>query len=173
MKTYGGISAANQTPFSLEDCLADAVTRHQRNWSDQLAVNVTNQTQSSMSLLGDSEQFTLVLDHIIKNARDAAHTAVQNSPRTLDIVALEQDDHLVITLSDNCGGIASEVMPYIFDPFFTTKDPDKGMGLGLSVSHGIISSMGGRISAENTSKGVAFTIALSLDNSTSSVSEQP
>lgn len=163
MKTYGGISAANQTLFSLEDCLADAVTRHERNSPERLAIKLTNQTSSSISLLGDSEQFTLVLEHIIKNARDAAQTTAHNDPCTLDIAVLAQEDSWVITLSDNCGGIADDVMPYIFDPFFTTKDPDKGMGLGLSVSHGIISSMGGRISAENTENGVTFAICLPVD----------
>jgi nitrogen fixation/metabolism regulation signal transduction histidine kinase len=49
-----------------------------------------------------------------------------------------------------------------FDPFFTTKAPNKGAGLGLSASYGIIDDMGGQITVANSASGARFTIRLPL-----------
>jgi PAS domain S-box-containing protein len=57
-----------------------------------------------------------------------------------------------ITISDTGSGIASEHMPQIFEPFFTTKS-EKGTGLGLWVSYGIVKAHKGEIKVE-TEPGV-------------------
>ncbi len=66
----------------------------------------------------------------------------------------------MIECADDAGGIAAEAIDQIFDPFVTTRAGGKGTGLGLSVAHGIISEMGGTISAANRDAGALFTIAL-------------
>ena len=49
----------------------------------------------------------------------------------------------------------------IFDPFFTTKDVDKGTGLGLTITYGIVKDHGGTLHAANPPDGGAqFTIEL-------------
>ena len=49
----------------------------------------------------------------------------------------------------------------LFDPFFSTKDVGEGMGLGLSITYGIIKQFGGEISAANHPEGGAsFTVTL-------------
>ncbi len=63
-----------------------------------------------------------------------------------------------VTLENDGPKLNEGVMQKIFEPFFTTKEVGKGTGLGLSVSHGIIKSHGGGISAANTGRGVAFTV---------------
>jgi C4-dicarboxylate-specific signal transduction histidine kinase len=48
-----------------------------------------------------------------------------------------------------------------FDPFFTSKEQERGLGLGLSVSHGIITGAHGRIDVESkVGKGSTFRISL-------------
>ncbi|PHV11246.1 ATP-binding protein [Chitinimonas sp. BJB300] len=69
------------------------------------------------------------------------------------------DDMVWISISDNGRGIAPDIMPHIFDPFFTTKLVGTGTGLGLSVSYGIISKMGGHIEVDSgPGQGATFTV---------------
>jgi signal transduction histidine kinase len=56
---------------------------------------------------------------------------------------------LRISFEDNGAGIAPEHIGRVFDPFFTTKDVGEGIGLGLSVSYGIIQEHGGDIHVES------------------------
>ena len=66
-----------------------------------------------------------------------------------------------IQIADTGSGIPANIMRRIFDPFFTTKAPGAGMGLGLAISHQIISSMNGQITVDSTlGHGSTFTVTL-------------
>jgi signal transduction histidine kinase len=68
-----------------------------------------------------------------------------------------------IVVSDTGSGIESSVIDHIFEPFFTTKAVGKGTGMGLSVAHGIITSLGGEMEVESMpGVGTRFTILLPL-----------
>ena len=56
---------------------------------------------------------------------------------------------LRISFEDNGAGINPEHIGRVFDPFFTTKDVGEGIGLGLSVSYGIIQEHGGDIQVDS------------------------
>ena len=67
----------------------------------------------------------------------------------------------VVEISDTGAGIASDVQPRIFDPFFTTRPVGQGIGLGLSICHGIVRSLGGDITFRSASgRGTTFCVAL-------------
>jgi len=59
----------------------------------------------------------------------------------------EQTDQITIAFRDNGCGMTSEVLDNIFEPFFTKRKSGKGTGLGMSISHRIISDHGGTIEA--------------------------
>jgi len=73
------------------------------------------------------------------------------------------DRHAYVEVRDTGPGIPPEALPRVFDPFFTTKPPGEGSGLGLSVSYGIVTELGGSLRAEDVADGGAsFTIELPL-----------
>jgi CheY-like chemotaxis protein len=67
----------------------------------------------------------------------------------------------VLEVRDSGAGIAPEVLAHVFDPFFTTKPVGSNPGLGLSICHGIVTSIGGRIEAQSVvGKGATFRVTL-------------
>jgi len=85
-----------------------------------------------------------VFMNIIANAIDALEDVFnheQTSTRQLAIAihtSLIGNDWVKISISDNAGGIPEHIRDNIFEPFFTTKPVNKGTGMGLSISHQII-----------------------------------
>jgi PAS domain S-box-containing protein len=68
---------------------------------------------------------------------------------------------VAITISDTGPGMSSEVQKHLFSPFFTTKAIGAGRGLGLAICHGIVSALGGQISATSqVDRGSTFVVVL-------------
>lgn len=89
--------------------------------------------------------------------------AVQAIPEAGDvwIRTASLGDKVIIVVKDNGCGIPEANLAKIFDPFFTTKKVGQGMGLGLSLSYGIIQKHGGTMRAfSHDGQGTEFTIEL-------------
>ena len=72
-------------------------------------------------------------------------------------------DALEIIIEDSGSGISQENLEKIFDPFFSTKS-QKGFGLGLSVSYGIIQNHGGCVDVNSREgEGTRFTISFPIE----------
>jgi len=68
---------------------------------------------------------------------------------------------VIAEVADTGAGMPAEVLARVFDPFFTTRRVGDGMGLGLSICHGIVTSLGGQIEAKSESgKGSLFRVTL-------------
>jgi len=73
-------------------------------------------------------------------------------------------DDIRVSIEDNGKGIPDDILPQIFDPFFTNKPLGEGTGLGLSVSHGIVENLGGRIKVESkVGVGTCFTLIFPIE----------
>lgn len=69
--------------------------------------------------------------------------------------------YVVLTVSDSGHGMTPETLERVFEPFFTTKSVGEGTGMGLAIVHGIVTSIGGAITAESEHhKGSTFRIYL-------------
>jgi two-component system NtrC family sensor kinase len=68
---------------------------------------------------------------------------------------------ILIEFIDNGIGIPSEAIPHIFEPFFSTKQEVHGIGLGLSIAHGIIHNHKGKIQVKSE-PGNGTTISITL-----------
>jgi two-component system C4-dicarboxylate transport sensor histidine kinase DctB len=105
-----------------------------------------------LHVTGNTVQLEQVILNLMRNALDA----VAGRPNAwIRISARAAADTVFVAVSDNGPGIAPELINRIFDPFFTTKGVGDGLGLGLSVSYGIVQDFGGRIGARNRPEGGA------------------
>lgn len=99
-----------------------------------------------------------VVVNILLNAVDAMKGMKEQK---ITVQTRTNDKMTELSISDNGKGMSEEVQNRIFEPFFTTKDVGSGTGLGLSVSHGIITKMGGSIEVDSEAgEGTTFTIKL-------------
>lgn len=109
----------------------------------------------------DGDKLLQVLLNIIFNAADA-----MNSEGTLTVTSKLKINSVIVQFEDTGPGIPEHLLSRLFEPFFTTKQVGEGMGLGLSVSYGIMQNMGGVIRASNRKRGGSvFTIEIPLADS--------
>ncbi|WP_224363463.1 sensor histidine kinase [Hyalangium versicolor] len=107
-------------------------------------------------VVGRSRQIGQVLVNLLVNAGQA--TAERGVVR---ISTKQQGEWVRIEIRDTGTGMSPETLRNLFQPFFTTKPPGTGMGLGLAVVHGIVTSHGGRIAVESqVGKGTCFLLSL-------------
>jgi len=107
-------------------------------------------------IIAEPSQLQQVFMNIVKNALDAMSYGGE-----LRIETEKRDGNILIAFADTGGGIKKEDISRIFDPFFTTKEVGEGIGLGLSVSYGIIQQHEGSIRVESR-EGEGTTITLLL-----------
>ncbi len=137
-----------------------------------------------MSLPGDlpyveanAVQLTQVFVNLILNAIQAmpdggritikADATTRDAYPSVKLPPAPRRQLLRIRVRDSGSGISSKNLDKVFDPFFTTKPVGQGSGLGLSVSHAIITRHRGTILAMSDGKsGAEFTILIP-------VAEQP
>ena len=106
-------------------------------------------------------QIEQVIINLVRNAIEAMEDIPQEQ-RNLTIKTEDQKDgKLKISISDSGIGIEKELLEQLFDPFITTKE--QGMGLGLSISQGIIEMHDDKIVIEdNSDAGVSFSFKLPI-----------
>jgi two-component system sensor histidine kinase KdpD len=107
----------------------------------------------------------------------ALHNLIHNSathtpPGTRVRVSAQVDRaDLVITVADRGPGMPPEILPKIFDKYYRAADTQRsGVGLGLSITRGLIEAQGGTIVAENRTRGgISFIIRFPLSERPSAI----
>jgi two-component system NtrC family sensor kinase len=99
--------------------------------------------------------------NLLLNAAQAIPEGASGDHEVRVTVRTGEEGWVVVEISDTGVGIATEHLPRIFEPFFTTKQVGEGSGLGLSVCHGIVTGLGGRIQVESQpGQGSTFRVLL-------------
>jgi C4-dicarboxylate-specific signal transduction histidine kinase len=106
---------------------------------------------------GDPIQLQQVLINLVVNAAEAMRTSTDRT-REILIRSAKGPDGILVRVQDSGPGIKPELADRIFEPFFTTKAA--GIGMGLSISHSIIESHGGRLRTVPSSIGAHFEFTL-------------
>ena len=106
-------------------------------------------------------QLEQVLLNLARNAMEAMQDT-EPAQRILTITTRRQADELEVAVQDNGHGIDGSIRQRLFEPFVTTKR--KGLGLGLSISRGIIEAHGGRLVVDKPGEsGASFRILMRLE----------
>lgn len=131
---------------------------------------VINKKHEDIIMKGYPNELTQAIVNIIANARDAL------DERKIDekyiFIELEKvNNYGYLRIYDNAKGLDNDIIDRVFEPYFTTKHKSQGTGLGLFMTHRIITdSMDGSIVVNNLNftykekkyKGACFTIELPL-----------
>jgi two-component system NtrC family sensor kinase len=108
-------------------------------------------------LLGDESRLSQVVMNLTLNAIQA----MDGRGGRLRITTRPHDGGVRLTVEDEGCGIPPELLGKIYEPFFTTKPAGKGTGLGLFITHRIVSEMGGSISVQSRAgDGTSLTVWL-------------
>jgi len=121
----------------------------------------------AMPVLGDASLVHQVVINLGTNAYEAMRDAGGRLAVTLSVADEPPDSHVepgryhLLEVSDSGHGMEPAVLAHIFEPFFTTREVGAGTGLGLSVVHGIVTSMGGAITVRSRpGHGTTFAVYL-------------
>lgn len=133
---------------------ADKVERH------GVTVDWTRPAQPVL-VRGGVVRLQQVVVNLISNAVDAMAGNIGDSPRRVSIRVAGAGGRVMLSVRDTGPGL--EEPERVFDPFYTTKAVGRaeGMGLGLSISYGLVQSFGGTIhGANHPDGGAVFTVEL-------------
>ncbi len=103
----------------------------------------------------DQEQMVQVVSNLIRNAFEA-----MPGGGNLQIQLRDNENQVILKISDSGTGISESDLEKVFEPFFTTKGIGKGTGLGLATAYGVVKMHKGKIDVESNAdpvKGPTFT----------------
>ncbi len=113
----------------------------------QIMLNLCTNASQSMDGYGT---LTVSLEDVYITDRDAEELPGLNTGR-----------HICLKVEDTGHGMDEDTQKRVFEPFFTTKEMGEGTGMGLSVVHGIVTSIGGAIKIRSRlEEGSTFTVYL-------------
>jgi signal transduction histidine kinase len=124
-------------------------------------VQVERRFADDLVVTGDAGSLHQVFVNLFVNAVQAMADG-----GVLRCIAARDGDAVVVQVADTGPGIAADALPHVFDPFFTTRADaeraeQRGSGLGLAVTYGIVQAHGGEITVTSQpGEGATFTVRL-------------
>jgi signal transduction histidine kinase len=132
------------------------VTKHLQNHKGK---RIVFEPSARVTAWVNSQEVKSVVLNLVVNALDS-----MDAGGTLTVGLRTRDGMAEMTFQDTGCGMTPEVLENIFEPFFTRSRTGKGTGLGLTISHRIVTGHGGEIEAKSAgpNEGSVFTVRLPL-----------
>ncbi|MFN3294557.1 MAG: ATP-binding protein, partial [Gemmobacter sp.] len=157
LKSYARKGGEAFAPVDFKACIGEALSMMEPQLKPRRVRISRALPRAPVMVLADRIRLEQVIINLLRNALDATRDVAE--PR-IDL-ALSLGESAVLTVTDNGPGISD--LDKLFEPFWTTKKPGEGIGLGLAISSGIASDLGGRLTARNGEEGGAvFELSLPL-----------
>ena len=107
------------------------------------------------------------LNQVFTNLIENAIEAIQEKPLVknnyLSITTRTDNNYIIVEIEDSGIGMTPETKKRLFEKFYTTKSPEKGTGLGMSISKQIIEEHNGVLEVDSTfGQGTKLTIRLPI-----------
>jgi signal transduction histidine kinase len=118
------------------------------------AVSFKNRARASDAVIGNADRLVQVFVNLLRNALMAAPVGGEIKVESR-LTQRGSQSWVVCTVMDNGPGIPANVLPKVFEAFVTTRLDARGTGLGLTVAEGIVTQLGGTITAANRPQGGA------------------
>ena len=151
LRRFSSGKQGERTEFDLAHVAGTAV--HWVTKGARQRLHVQLDLPESLTVKGHPGQIHQVVMNLVQNALDAVQHV--DEPR-IRVSAGGRESIVWLLVQDNGPGVADENRTRLFDPFFTTKPVGQGIGLGLSISYGIVTDHGGTLTVENASGGGAI-----------------
>ncbi len=159
IRAFARLDDTDGAPLDVREPLESAV----RMITPQLArsIRLTTQYGTTPPVRASQARLGQVFINLLSNAAQAVPDVAGARHDIVVTSATTHDGAAVIEISDSGPGIAPHVLGHIFEPFFTTRPAGAGAGLGLSIAHGIVQSLGGRIEvATEVGRGTTVRVVL-------------
>ncbi len=166
LKSYARKGGEAFEPIDIRQSVSAALAMMEPQLKRRQVRITRNIPRQPVMVLADPVRLEQVLINLLRNAIDATKSV--DTPR-VDIL-VTGGEVAKIVVRDNGSGV--EDLDQLFEPFYTTKAPGDGVGLGLAISSGIVSDLGGRLTARNGQDGGAvFEVELPLCTDTDTAKE--
>ena len=152
LKTFARKAPIKLEPVEIKQAISRAIALIQPLIeSENVDFNI-DIPDSPLYVEGDEIRLEQVFVNLLRNAIDAMETI---DKKRLDVFIEQKNSNVIIRVRDTGTGLDDTIIDQLYDPFFTTKSNSEGLGLGLSISYGIVQDLKGSIEATNHSNGGA------------------
>ncbi|RID92240.1 sensor histidine kinase [Gemmobacter lutimaris] len=149
LKSYARKGGEAFEPVDLRNSVSNALAMMEPQLKARTVRITRTLPRTPVMVMADRIRLEQVIINLLRNALDA--TKETRQPQ-IDLL-LSAGETAILNVRDNGHGIKE--LENVFEPFYTTKKPGEGVGLGLAISSGIVTDLGGRLTARNADGGGA------------------